>query len=64
MPRAVSFAVTFSTEELARHFVREATKEHGVPVLRIETVVHVVAGCGDDMREILSIARRLGAEDL
>lgn len=64
MPRAISFSLTFSTEELARRFVDEAAAAFGIPTLRYEKVVHIVAADADEMREVMSIGRRLGAEDL
>lgn len=63
MPRAISFSLSFPTVEQARRFV-DRILQRGVPSLRYEAVVHTVAADGDEMRDLLDVARKLGSRDL
>jgi hypothetical protein len=63
MPNAPSSALLFGTDELAQRFVRQATLRYGVPCLRYDNLVYVVAEDEHQMRQVLSIGRELGATD-
>ncbi len=64
MLRAISFSLSFSTDELAVKFIDKATRSYDVPCLRYGRVVYMVAEDVVQMREVLSIGREFGGEDL
>jgi hypothetical protein len=60
VPGAISFTLTFATDELAKKFVQRAGLAFSVPTLRYDNVVHVIVENGTEMREVLAIGRQLG----
>lgn len=60
MAGAVSFSLTFSTDELALKFVREVTHALDVVCLRDGKVVHAVAVDEREMLEVLNVGHHFG----
>ena len=62
MPGAISFTLTFATDELARKFVQRVHHTFAVPTLRYDKLVHVIVENTTDLRSILVVGREFGGE--
>lgn len=58
---AITFSLTFETSDEAKKFVKKVTGIYGVPCLRYEALVYVIAQHAAEQRDILNLGRMLGS---